>query len=165
MSTILDALKKSEQERKLNNLPTLSDMPAPVERPSPLKLVLAIIVIAILLTSAVLALVYVIADQPPAVKNITNETVNANRLLTENGADAGSYANNDINNNTNNDTDNKSIVVSVISYSDESDKRFAIINGNIVRENEFIQPGIKVDYIQPDSVILNQRGQRTTLTP
>ena len=31
MSTILDALKKSEQERKLNKLPTLSDMPAPEE--------------------------------------------------------------------------------------------------------------------------------------
>jgi len=31
MSTILDALKKSEQERKLNKLPTLTDMAAPQE--------------------------------------------------------------------------------------------------------------------------------------
>ena len=32
MSTILDALKKSEQERRSNHVPTLSDMPVPQER-------------------------------------------------------------------------------------------------------------------------------------
>lgn len=148
MSTILEALKKSEQERKLNNLPTLSDMPPPVERPSLFKLVSIVIAIAILLAIAVLAVVYFIFDEPQTARSVTNETINIQGIDSQNTK-----------------VEQQGIVVSVISYSDQADKRFAIINGNMVRENEFVQAGIKVEQIQPDSVTLNQRGQTFTLQP
>ncbi|MFT5609178.1 MAG: hypothetical protein ACI9PZ_002997, partial [Parvicella sp.] len=48
MSTILDALRKSEQERKLTKLPTLSDMPAPQEQARwPHWLILGLIVLSV----------------------------------------------------------------------------------------------------------------------
>ena len=47
MSTILDALKKSEQERKLNKLPTLSDMPTPQEKKSWPRIVLLVLILVL----------------------------------------------------------------------------------------------------------------------
>ncbi|NNC98594.1 MAG: hypothetical protein HKN85_00270, partial [Gammaproteobacteria bacterium] len=49
MSTILDALRKSEQERKLNKLPTLSDLPTPQEQSRwPQILIIALLMLVLL---------------------------------------------------------------------------------------------------------------------
>jgi len=108
MSTILDALKKSEQERKLNKLPTLTDIQAPQE-PARWPLVLA--------------MVFAVLE------------------------------------------DDEAIVVNVVSYSQEAALRFAMVNGKMVREGDFIATGLKLEKINSDSVVLNLRGKQITRTP
>lgn len=155
MSTILDALKKSEKERKLNNIPTLSDMPAPQEKsrwPLSLLAVLALgllIAIAWMLTGS-LRLSGSQADGS-AVQDIviSNETVQDAVATVQPAADVNP----------------ETVVVNVVSYSEDPETRFVIIGGKLFRENEFVTAGVKVEAIQPDSVILNQRGQRITRTP
>lgn len=150
MSTILEALKKSEKERKLNNLPTLSDMPPPQERtrwPVALLSILAVLVIGLLL---VLAIRWWQPNQAqPAVRVVSNETIAAT------GAEPANEGR----------VEGEKIVVNVVSYSDDPAQRFAMINGKMVRENEFVRAGLKVEKIDPSSVLLNQRGERIRRTP
>ena len=144
MSTILDALRKSEQERKLNKLPTLVDMTAPHE-PSrwPVYIGAALVVLA----SALVLLAYIIwSAEPEAVKipnNVKDVSVSEGRQLR---ADV-------------------SLRVNVVSYSDDAKLRFAMVNGKLMREGEFVAPGLKVESIQLKSVVFNSRGQKITLSP
>ena len=151
MSTILDALKKSEQERKLTSLPTLNDMPTPVEQsPWPLRIVIALLlaVLLLLLWFGVRWNLEPNTTISGQAKNIVlnNETVAAQTII-------GS------------DQDATTIVVNVVSYADQPEQRFVMINGKMFREGEFIEPGLKVDKIKENSVVLNQRGQRIERKP
>ena len=150
MSTILDALRKSEQERKLNNLPTLSDMPAPVEhRRMPPALVSILVVLLLLIIGVLLYwLVYNGAAQQPATS--ANSIVLSNDTLQAKTAAPN---------------EEQQIVVNVVSWSQQAEQRFAMINGKLYRENEFIRAGLKVESIQADSVVLNLRGQRIVRQP
>ncbi len=146
MSTILDALKKSEQERKLNNIPTLSDMPTPDEgtKVSGAWMLALIVLLAIIALSL---LVYIgmqsrnMSDTVSVPVVVDNETVAAQKPKES------------------------ELVVNVVSYSESADQRFVIIDGKMARENEFVRPGLKVEKINTDSVILNQRGRRIELRP
>lgn len=153
MSTILDALRKSEQERKLNKLPTLTDMPAPQE-PSrwPVYIGLALVLLAI----ALVVLAYVIWSSTPSVSNnASNAQVDA---IVANESEGVSAEEND------QSLDNATLV-NVVSYSDDPGLRFAMVNGKMVREGEFIQPGLKVEQILSDSVVFNARGKKLTRSP
>lgn len=147
MSTILEALKKSEQERKLNKLPTLSDMPPPQE---PSRLPVSLLILICILLSALLIFVVIQWWQgrahTPAPVVLTNETLgieqSAQEVVTADD-----------------------IVINVISYSSDAGQRFAMINGKMVREGEFVRPGLRVDRIAAKSVVLNLRGDEITLSP
>lgn len=149
MSTILDALKRSEQERKLNDVPTLLDMPAPQER-ARWPLVLAC-VIALVLLSVIAWILLFNNAQPPTAEDvvISNEAV-INDSGPEIEADADSGAGSGL------------ITVSVVSYADEPSARFVMINGKLFYEGEFVMAGVKVESIQQGSVVLIERGERIT---
>lgn len=155
MSTILDALKKSEQERKLNNIPTLSDLPTPDEGTRFSRgWVLALLVL--LLLTGLLTLLWM--GNPwlstkegsllPGKKPGSAEIVLDNQTLQP----ASSQQ-------------QDGIVVNVVSYSAQAEQRFVIINGQLAREGEFAGAGLKVIEIKPESVILNHRGQRLEKRP
>jgi len=150
VSTILDALKKSEKERKLNDLPTLSDMPAPKEQSQwPQIAIISLLVLLLIVLVVLLSRSWDSTDnaQAKAVKNIviTNDSVAASTSgeSTENGV----------------------IKVDVVSYAENPEQRFAMINGKMTRESEFVRAGLKVQEIKPNSVILIERGRRIELSP
>ena len=146
MSTILDALKRSEQERKINKTPTLSDMPAPEERSRWPLIVLSLLLI-LLLSGLVW---FLLGGKLPAKQVqeiiISNETVGNFSRNQEAG-------------------DSESIKVSIISYAQEPSARFVIVNDKLFREGEFVKAGVKIETILPDSVVLLNRGKRITYQP
>ncbi len=149
MSTILDALKKSEQERKLSDIPTLSDMPAPYE-PSRWPLILGTVVV-ILLIIGLSFFLYRWLSAPNALES--TESVDVLPVTNETIAEA---------NVKNTDSD---IVVNVVSFSAEADQRFVMINGKLYREGEFVQAGLRVEEILENSVVLIRRGRRIIRKP
>ena len=151
MSTILDALKRSEQERKLNDVPTLSDIPAPQEKSRwPLFLLSALLVI--FLAIIVWLLWGKFSDK-----------------VQKQNADQVKLASNDANNpqsvNDDNSVGANAITVNIISYSEDATQRFTIINGKMFREGEFVSAGLKIQTIGQDSVMLNNRGELVSRQP
>lgn len=147
MSTILEALKKSEQERKQKNVPTLNDKTAPQER-SPWPWV----IISIVLICLSVALLYLFTQLPSSDNDVNssspNSTINdsdAARIL-----DAGSEI--DAN-------------IEVITWSVEVEKRFAIIDGKMMRVGDYLSAGTKIQEINAESVVFDHRGVRKELKP
>ena len=140
MSTILEALQKSERERKLTDVPTLTDMPTPEEVPR-WPLYLGVFIILLLLALVFALLLNKQQSNVPAVVEptvLSNETI-AQQKKAEQDAD---------------------LVVNVVSYSDDIEQRFAMINGKMYRQGEFVRAGLKVVEITGNSVIFNNRGKR-----
>jgi len=159
MSTILDALRKSEQERKLNKLPTLTDMAAPQE-PSrwPLYIGLALVLLAI----ALVVLAYVIWSAKPGVAvEQTGLQANAVQLTGEDAQTAQAPLTNVGEVAPLKDP----MLVNVVSYSQDPAYSFAMVNGKMVREGDFIEPGLKLEEILPDAVVFNSRGKKITRSP
>ena len=153
MSTILDALKKSEQERKLNRVPTLSDMTAPPEAskgPLVLGVVLCVLAFLILMVTVFLWGKGSVATSSLPVPGAALNSPQTNPLTAS--VDTSGTASDDI-------------IVNVISFSNDLNQRFAMINGKMVREGEFVRAGLQVEEIHMDSVVLNYRGQKITRTP
>ncbi|GHA12201.1 hypothetical protein GCM10008090_22600 [Arenicella chitinivorans] len=150
MSTILDALKKSERERKLNNLPTLSDMPPPQEGTRlPVALLILISSLLALLLIVVLVMWWQSASLSDAGRSVANP--NASTVASSSDDIAPSSV--------------QDLSVNVISFSNDPGQRFAMIDGQVVREQEFAKPGVLVQEIQRDAIIVNIRGKTVTLTP
>ena len=138
MSTILEALKKSEQDRKLNKVPTLSSMQAPVEQ-SVWPLRLAVVSLLILgLVSIWVAFLYW------SDKNQSNESGKREIILNNETVAAQT--------NIGTEDENVQIVVNVVSFAEEVNQRFVMINGRMYRQGDFVQAGLKVDEIRSDSV-------------
>lgn len=144
MSTILEALQKSERERKLNDVPTLMDMPTP-EEPSRRPIYFGFFTILLLLGFVLLLLLNKQNTRTPAA--IEQSVVSNDTIERQRNAEAG------IN-----------VVVNVVSYSDDVEQRFAMINGKMFRQGEFIRAGLKLVEITKDSVVLNNRGKRVVKT-
>ena len=150
MSTILDALKKSERERKLNNLPTLSDMPPPQEGT---RLPVALLILISALLALLLMVVLVMWWQSARLPNTPAPVVSTDTGTAVATSDETPQAN------------AQDLTVNVISFSNDPAQRFAMIDGQVVREQEFAKPGVLVQEIQRDAVIVIVRGERTTLRP
>lgn len=158
MSTILEALKKSEQERKLNKLPTLSDMPAPQEQARwPHWVILGLIVLSV----ALLVIVFSLWQG----SGLTGSPQNAQSQGSLSQGNAIVVDNDSVGEGATSAIVNDDIIVNVVSFSEQANQRFVMINGKMFRENDFIKTGLKVVEIKPDSVILNQRGKRMELQP
>jgi hypothetical protein len=159
MSTILDALRKSEQERKLNKLPTLTDMAAPQE-PSrwPLYIGLALVLLAI----ALVLLAYVLWTAKPEVSKM--QAANVNSVITLPSESENSIQTSQLNA-LEVGRPKDSMLVNVVSYSTDPALSFAMVNGKMVREGDFIEPGLKLEEILLDAVVFNSRGKRITRSP
>ncbi|MCH2190519.1 MAG: general secretion pathway protein GspB [Gammaproteobacteria bacterium] len=148
MSTILDALKKSEQERKKNHVPTLSDMPVPEESARwPLYVIAALSLTLACLVGVLIANWYGpnrSVPQADEAKPLIKSDA-ANQQIVE--------------------ADLADVVVNVVSYSLDSSQRFVMLDGKIYRENDFVRAGLRVDEIKPNAVVLNFRGELLTRTP
>ncbi|MFT6407790.1 MAG: hypothetical protein ACJAQ6_001204 [Arenicella sp.] len=159
MSTILDALRKSEQERKLNKLPTLTDMVAPQEASGwPLYVGFALV----LLATALVILAYVIWSAKPEVIDVQSsnrkppvaQAVDAlDSIQATLAASSAAGQVEDV------------MLVNVVSYSADPALRFAMVNGKMIREGEFVEPGLKVEEILSDAVVFNLRGTKITRSP
>ncbi len=141
MSTILEALQKSERERKLSDVPVLTDMPTPVEAP---RWPLYLGVFIVLLLAALVFVLLVEKQNSNAISAAVEQTVINNETIAEQKKAEES-------------TD---LVVNVVSYSDDIDQRFAMVNGKMFRQGEFVRAGLKLVEITKDSVIFNNRGKR-----
>ena len=156
MSTILDALKKSEQERKLNKVPTLDDMTAPQEEsPWLLRIIIFLVLLLILL------MVYIFVNSSVSSGQFFNITpsTESKKVILDN--ETLGLTEPDAKTNTSSDE----IVVNVVSYAESPEQRFVVINGKIFRQGDFIRAGLKVEKIKPESVIFNQRGRRLERQP
>lgn len=161
MSTILDALKKSEQERKANHVPTLSDMPVPQEKSRWPFYLIAVLVILLALAAGLLlgpwfasskSKNYSLSSEPVlplSVPSSPSDTASVN----EQNKSATKLATVD------------DVVINVISYSDSPAQRFVMLNGKMYRENDFVKTGLKVEAIKPSAVVLNLRGELVTRSP
>jgi hypothetical protein len=165
MSTILDALRKSEQERKLNKLPTLTDMVAPQE-PSrwPLYIGLALVLLAI----ALVVLAYVIWSSKPDAEQAGNATDVASLAQSTNANGHGiAQAPVEVPGSNTGEVGplKDPMLVNVVSYSKDPAYSFAMVNGKLAREGDFIEPGLKLEEILPDAVVFNSRGKKITRSP
>jgi len=166
MSTILEALKKSEEERKVTKVPTLADMPAPHE-PQRWPNALLFIILCLLLVLVGFAVKFVLF--PSANQPIVKSVAVPENVAAPVGVDrpSGSKATAEVNVEAepvavvNSDV----IEVNVVSYSDQPEKRFVMIGGKLFRENEFVRAGLKVEEIRRDEVVLNQRGEQIIRRP
>ena len=152
MSTILDALKKSEQERKKNHVPTLSDMPVPEESARWPLYVIAILSLLLACLIGVLIANWYGPNRSVPQHQQTKSAVNRDVVNQASTVDAQQ---NDI----------ADVVVNVVSYSEESSQRFVMLDGKMYRENDFVRAGLRVDEIKPNAVVLNYRGELLTRTP
>jgi len=153
MSTILDALKKSEQERKLSNIPTLADMPTPQEpsRWQPVLLWAIFFLLVVLIGFVIKLAIFPSSGEHQAGLDGNKVAVIDEQAEVVNSVGAPESSND--------------IVVSVVSYSDVPSKRFIMLNGKLVREGEFVRAGLKVEEIRQNEVVLNLRGEKITRRP
>ena len=155
MSTILDALKKSEQERKLNKVPTLNDMTAPQEQSQWPQRIIIILLLLVLLLIFMFVKGSILDNQllDGSTSLQSNNIVLDNESLSANTSELSTT------------TASNEIIVNVVSYAVAPETRFVMINGKMYREGDFIRAGLKVERIKPDSVIINQRGRRLEKKP
>jgi hypothetical protein len=161
VSTILDALKKSEQERKQSAVPVLASAQAPEEKkPVWFWLLLFIILVAVVggllwLTTANIgnrnsvSPVTAAATQTQSSVNLP-KPVELSQAPERLAVDANS---------------GQVPSVDVISYSDDPARRFVIIQGKTLREGDFIGAGVKVEKIMNNVVVLNIRGDSMIVRP
>lgn len=149
MSTILEALKKSEQERKSNDVPTLSDMPVPQEGLRwPLYVIAGLSLVLALVVGVLLSQWFARSDGA----DTQTQDVQLAPSPSASPAPVISVA-------------DEVLVVNVISYSESPSQRFVMLDGKMYRENDFVRAGLKVQEIKPNAVILNMRGELVTRTP
>ncbi len=159
MSTILDALRKSEQERKRTDVPTLSDMPTPQESARWPLYAIAILSLVLALVLGVLLSQWLSA--PRSKEPSSSGVLSAQERPLP---DSGQPTNQSLDT-TSNVSAADDLVVNVVSYSDSPEQRFVVLNGKMHRENDFVQAGMKVHEIKPSAVVLNIRGELVTRTP
>ena len=155
MSTILDALKKSEQERKQNEVPKLTDMPPPQESARWPLFVIAILSLLLALVLGVLISRW-ISPMPTSVEGASSTDVS--RSLSTSTQGMGEAV-------TSENQDALEVVVNVVSFSSDPSQRFVILDGKLYRENDFVRAGLKVEEIKANMVVLNSRGQLITKSP
>ena len=158
MSTILEALKRSERERKLKKLPTLSSMRPPEEQSDMRWLQTG----ALVLVTAVLAGFIVLwlggtsggpVDRPSSVRSETAglaQQAQPDQVPVPVENEQPSVPRMD---------------VGVISYAAEAERSFAILDGEMVRVGEVLENGLKIEEIHSDRVVASYQGEPIELKP
>jgi len=158
MSYILEALRKSERERSLGKVPTLNAATQVAKPRSYVGWWLALLLAICIFSGWWLWYGRMGAAGPVAASPMTgvpaptaatrNQTVASDSAEVVEPGQHGS-----------------AIVLNVISWSADPQRRFAMINQKIVREGEALSPGVTVKSIEADRVIISRQGQEMVLTP
>jgi general secretion pathway protein B len=188
MSYILDALKKSERERSLNNIPILETMSARTNGGgSGWRAAFLVLIVVVLGIAAVVAYVdrdrardpgAALTENATPVREIEAEAASMTpeiaspvleispvtatdslaEVVNETGVDA--------------ELDEQvmglppqlaDIVVNVISYSTDSDRRFIMVGDRVLKEGDELQAGGIIDSITKDAVIIAYAGRQYRL--
>lgn len=166
MSTILEALRKSEEERKVTKVPTLADMPAPQEPQRwPNVLLFIILCLLLILIGFAVKLVLFPSGKQGVFESVseltkgieTSVNTSPQDIIPEPVDDGGEQVTPVVSSDV--------FEVNVVSYSERPEKRFVMIGGKLFRENEFVRAGLKVEEIRPNEVVLNQRGEQIIRRP
>jgi general secretion pathway protein B len=186
MSYILDALKKSEQERNRGNIPTLHTTSQVVFSHRYLWIGILIGVGALSLVAALAWFINLRLFQPAASPAASAQRDSiaeigvkqpeaAPRPETKEG-EAGSPSTTSaaveprpVDGGGELSADAKARVeglsVNVVSYSDVPARRFVMLNQRIVRESETVGEGIVVKQILPDGAVLSVDGEEILIRP
>lgn len=162
MSTILDALKKSERERKLKKVPHLSSMRPPEEKADLQWLKSGSLVVCSSLLAG-LVVMWFQTDQkfessPSPVSDSTAET--RTQLAEANNFDSEEeYAKADAQRAV------PRVAVGVISFAGNSERSFAILDGKMVRAGELLDNGLLIEEIKADMVVATFDGKMVELKP
>jgi hypothetical protein len=179
MSTILEALKKSERERKLDKVPTLGTMRPPEERRSTgFWVVLSSFMICV--TAGVVAWLYLSPSaetlppigqaagvQPvPAAAPEARSVMPAARPAEAVSPDPAPVSVVEFRNLPRSVADQlPELTVSVISWSGESDRNFVMMDSGIYRVGDVVADGLVLEEIEPDAAILDYLGQKIRIRP
>ena len=164
MSYILEALRKSERERNLGKVPTLSATTEVAASRSRLHwwVVLATIVIAAAIGWAwtgggIFSPRRLDAVTTPQVSESGRPSTSADDThsgTASMGSSAGSTA-----------PAPADITLNVISWSQDPARRFAMINQKIYREGDSPSPGVTIKAIESDKVVVTAHGRELVLHP
>ena len=185
MSYILDALKKSEKEHALANIPTLRTTGQAERKRVPLSWFLFILTLAILIAVLFAVWFWWVSPQTvPLVQEGPKEKPVANAPVTERAAETQSRGEAmvsdvqviqlpdsppvpvDIA-----DLDPSirkrlpELSINALSYSANQTKRFVMINQDIFREGEELGNGMVVEEIKKSTVVLSFEGHLFVLQP
>lgn len=180
MSTILDALKKSERERKLDKVPTLGTMRPPEEtRRVGIGVLLSSLLICVMV--GLIAWLYLspspeplpavkqAADNQPKAVVVSEPDISVPAVVRPE-PDMPAY------------TEPPGIVeyrslprsvidqwpeltVNVISWSGESDRNFVMMESGIYRVGDVVANDLVLEEIEPDAAILDYLGQKIRIRP
>lgn len=187
MSYILDALKKSEQERNRGNIPTLHTTSQVVFSHRYLWIGILIGVGALSVVAALVWIVSLKLFQPAApgtssLQGSQNETPVAEPetravLRPETGnAQVGSQPEKNTapeprhldsvgELSADMQAQIERLSLNVVSYSDVPERRFVMLNQRIVRESEAVGEGVIVERILPDGAVLSVDGHEILIRP
>ncbi len=199
MSYILDALRKSDQQRRRNAAPTLLTLqPSAVVRKRPAYVTYGLLAVILIGGGVVIgwlrpwqsepAAVKPIASKPieskpvpatPAASEIASQAKPDNVLPEANSLASGKTAPQperrvdiaaaDAAGETVVEMDKlptsireevSKITISVHAYSNTPEKRLVGIGRRILHEGDYLQPGLKLEEITPDGMILGYKGYR-----
>jgi hypothetical protein len=162
MSTILDALKKSERERKLKNVPHLSSMRPPEERADLQWLKSGSLVVCSALLAGLVVMWFQTEEQIESTALPPREDTEQTRtqLAEANNFDSEEeYAEADAQRAI------PRVAVGVISFAGDSERSFAILDGEMVRAGELLDNGLLIEEIKADMVVATFDGKTVELKP
>jgi hypothetical protein len=184
MSTILEALKKSERERKLEKVPTLGTMRPPEESASSGYWIL-LSSLAVCITAGVIAWLWLgrgasvdLASQAPVITSPPGETreqvEGIERATPARAVDPAPVV--PVQTSLDEVVDLRSLpesiasqlpdlTISVISWSEGSDRNFVMMETGIFRVGDAIQDGLFLESIEPDAAIINFMGRKILIRP
>jgi hypothetical protein len=162
MSTILDALKKSERERKLKKVPHLSSMRPPEEKADLQWLKSAALVVCSALLAGIVVM-WLQTEEPvePSIPLVNNGAAQRSTQLAEanNFESEAEYAEADAQRAV------PRVSVGVISFAGDSERSFAILDGEMVRAGELLDNGMLIEEIKADVVVATFDGKMVELKP
>lgn len=177
MSYILDALKKSEKERSLGNVPTLGAAGQDEERRVPLKwfvMTVVVLALAVLLAGGWLLWSSRTPQGPAGGKAAESAPKPPAPAAAQTAAGAGkdevqvvpsarpvpvSELDHSVRSRL------PEIRINVLSYSESSEKRFVMIGQDIFKEGEEVSAGVFVDEIRNSDVVFRFENVSFVLEP
>lgn len=166
MSYILDALKKSDRERRSREGPTIQTIHRPIRHSDATTLVITVALVIMVMVTGVLALFWFQQNRGVSARIKTPQAVVLS--TSEQGAQAASPVSDAESGNRPTVAFSElpdpvraelpALTFSFHVYSEKPQNRTIIINKRRVREGDQVIPGLQLHEITPEGVVLQWRG-------